>query len=151
MAIVRFHGPLGGALSNIDRIRNEIDRVFSNVMEGQMPRESTGVFPSVNVYEHPEAYLVTAELPSVRCEDVEITVTEDAITLKGARKGDDGGKNAAYHRRERSSGYFSRVLALPEKINPDGVDATSQFGVLRIRLPKAEHVKPRQIKVRSAG
>ena len=148
MAIVRFHGPLAGAVNQFERLRGEIDRVFSDTLNWNVPRGSSGVFPAVNVYEGKDSYLVTAELPSVRAEDVEITVSEDTLSLKGERKPDDGGKNAGYHRRERTAGYFSRVVGLPNKVNPDKVEASATHGVLFITLPKAEHVRPRQIQVK---
>ena len=117
---------------------------------GRVARDFAGVFPPVNVYEDKDNYLLTAELPGVKPEEVEITVTEDALTLKGERKRDDGGNGASYHRRERGSGYFRRIVSLPNKVDPEKVEASSHHGILHVTLPKAEHVKPRQIKVKGA-
>jgi HSP20 family protein len=150
MAIIRLHQPLGGPFAELDRIRREFDRLFDEFTSGFFPGERSGVFPPVNVYEGKEHYLLTAELPGVDPSDVEITVTEDSLTIRGERKPDDGGESANYHRRERGSGTFRRVITLPDKVNPDKVEATSRRGILYVRLPKAEEVKPRQIQIKSA-
>lgn len=147
MAILRFHRPMRDVFAEMDRIRNEIDRVFREGFGVYSERETVGVFPPVNIYEDKDRYLLTSELPGVKPEDVEITVTEDSITIKGERKPDDGGKKANYHRREREHGFFRRVLSLPDRVDPNKVEASSRHGILLISLPKAEDVKPRQIKV----
>lgn len=147
MALVRFHRPMSDLFGEMERIRNEIDRVFHEGLGGYSARESSGVFPPVNVYEDKDRYLLTSELPGVKPEDVEITVTEDSITIKGERKPDDGGNKANYHRRERESGFFRRVVSLPDRVDPNKVEATSRNGILYVSLPKAEDVRPRQIKV----
>lgn len=147
MAVVRFHRPMSDLFAEMERIRNEIDRVFHEGFGGYPARETSGVFPPVNIYEDKDHYLLTSELPGVKPEDVDITVTEESITIKGERKPEDGGKKANYHRRERESGFFRRVVSLPERVDPNKVEATSRNGILYINLPKAEDVRPRKIKV----
>jgi len=141
---------MSDVFSEMERIRNEIDRIFHQGLAGPSAREATGVFPPVNIYEDKDRYLLTAELPGVKPEDVEITATEESVTIKGERKPEDGGEKASYHRRERESGYFRRIVSLPDRVDPNKVEATSRNGILYLSLPKAEDVKPRQIKVKSS-
>lgn len=148
--MIRLGRPMNEIFAEMDRLRSEIDRIFQEGLGGSLFRERSGVFPPVNVYEDKDRYMLTAELPGVRPEDVEITVTEESVTLRGQRKPEDGGEKANYHRRERESGSFRRVVSLPERIDPNKVEATSRHGVLYVTLPKAEDVKPRQIRVKSA-
>jgi HSP20 family protein len=151
MAIIRFNRPFGGAFSELDRIRGEVDRVFNEMSSGSLPRDYSGVYPPVNVYEGKDGYLLTAELAGVNPQDVEIMVTGDNVTMKGERKAEDGGKKASYHRRERGSGYFSRIVALPDRVDPTKVEASSRHGILYVTLPKAEEAKPRQIKIKAGS
>jgi HSP20 family protein len=150
MAVIRFQRPMNDIFAEMERLRNEIDRIFQEGFGGVFTRERTGVFPPVNVYEDKDRYVLTAELPGVKPEDVEITVTEESVTLRGQRKQEDGGEKANYHRREREYGSFRRVVSLPDRVDPNKVEATSRHGILYVTLPKAEDVKPRHIKVKSA-
>lgn len=150
MAIIRFGQPFSGAFSDIDRLRREVDRVFNEMVGTAASRDYSGVFPPVNIYESEDCYLLTAELPGIDPADMEIKVTDDSLTIKGQRKPDDYGEGASYHRRERDSGYFRRVLTLPDKVDPDKVEATNRHGILQVRLPKAEEIRPRQIQVKGS-
>jgi HSP20 family protein len=150
MAIIRFGQPFSGAFSEIDRLRREVDRVFNEMVGTTASRDYSGVFPPVNIYESEDYYLLTAELLGIDPADMEIAVTGDSLTIKGQRKPDDYGESASYHRRERDSGYFRRVLTLPDKVDPDKVEATNRHGILQIRLPKAEEIRPRQIHVKGS-
>ena len=150
MAIIRFHQPTAGPFAEMDRIRREIDRLFTETFGRSFFRDYSGVFPPVNLYETEDHYVLTAELPGVALSDVEITATEDSVTINGDRKPEDGGEKASYHRRERGSGYFRRIVTLPDRIDPDKVEATLKNGVLTIKLAKAEEVKPRKIEVRTS-
>jgi HSP20 family protein len=133
----------------MDRIRREIDRIFSETFGRFFQRDYSGVFPPVNLYETPNHYILTAEMPGVALSDVEITATEDSVTIHGERKSEDGGERASYHRRERGSGRFRRIVTLPDRIDPDRVDATLKNGILTLKLAKAEEVKPKKIEVKA--
>ncbi len=150
MALIRFNKPMSDIFSEMERIRNEIDRIFQQGFPGPSGRDATGVFPPVNIYEDKDKYVLTAELPGVKPQDVEITATEDSVTIKGEKKLEDGGEKASYHRRERESGFFRRIVSLPDRVDPNKVEATSKNGILLLTLPKAEDVKPRQIKVKAS-
>ena len=93
---------------------------------------------------------VRAELPGVKAEDLEITIQDNSLILRGERKIAAEEKQVNYQRRERESGFFRRVLALPSRVQPDKVEATCKDGILAIKLAKPEEVKPRKIKVKVA-
>jgi HSP20 family protein len=110
-----------------------------------------GVFPPVNLYETGDAYVLTAELPGLRPEDIQLSLEDSTVTLRGERKIDypEGGE-LAVHRLERESGAFRRAFDLPVPIEADKVEAIQRNGVLMLRLPKAPEHQPRQISVRTS-
>lgn len=103
-------------------------------------------FPAFNVWSNEEGAILTSELPGVRMEDLDITVTGKEVTVKGARK--EGEEfDARYLRRERPAGEFTRSFELPYQIDSAKVEAKLTNGVLRIALPRSEGDKPRKIAV----
>jgi HSP20 family protein len=150
MAIIRWsdHPGILKPFQELDRLRKEMDRLYSNVMGGSLATPRGGVFPALNVSEKGENLYVRAELPGINPDDIEISVEGETLTLKGERKlGEPEG--VSYHRRERESGRFRRILTLPSKIATDEVEASFKNGVLEIVLPKAKEALPRQISVKS--
>lgn len=103
--------------------------------------------PAVDVAENPEALLIHAELPGLSKEDVEITLENNVLTLKGERKFEKDVKEENYHRIERSYGLFARSFTLPPNVKTEASEATFKDGVLTIRLPKVEEAKPRKITI----
>lgn len=103
--------------------------------------------PPVDVRETDEAYLVAAELPGVSKEDVEITVENNVLTLRGERKWQAESNGESFHRVERSYGRFTRTFTLPRTVRPDDVEARFDDGVLYLTLPKAEEARPRRIAI----
>jgi HSP20 family protein len=87
-------------------------------------------------------------LPGVNAADLEITVQNNSLILRGERKIPTEEKQVNYHRRERESGFFRRVLALPTRVQADKVEATCKDGILTIQLAKPEEIKPRKIQVK---
>lgn len=107
-----------------------------------------GVYPPVNLTEDKDGYVLTAELPGVAPDAVDVTLEGSTVTISGQRKIDyAASEGTAVHRRERQSGTFRRAFELPAEINVDAVKATHKNGVLTLSLPKADSVKPRQIAV----
>ncbi len=106
-------------------------------------------YPPVNLYETGEAYVLTAELPGIAPEDLEISLEGSTVTLRGERKPTPE-EGASVHRRERPSGAFRRAFDLPVPIDGDNVEAVHRNGVLTLRLPKAPEHRPRQISVKAA-
>lgn len=107
-----------------------------------------GVYPPVNLTEEAEGYVLTAELPGVAPDAVDVTLEGSTVTISGQRKIDyAAGDGTAVHRRERQSGTFRRAFELPAEIDVDAAKATHKHGVLTLSLPKSDAVKPRQIEV----
>ena len=148
MALIRWRhlDPWAGASWDPGRLQREMNRLFDNVWPGQ--REHRGEFPAVNVWTKGDDVIVAAELPGMKAEDIDLTIAQTALTLKGERKPDDGGEESAYHRRERKSGPFVRSIELPEKVDADKAVASYEHGVLTVTLPKSPEAKPKQITVK---
>jgi HSP20 family protein len=105
------------------------------------------LFPLLNVRKKDDAFVVTAELPGMNTEDLEIKVEGDTLSLTGQRKPHDLGEGVSYHRRERTGGRFQRSLALPNRIDADNVKASYKDGVLKITLPIEKAELPKHITV----
>lgn len=135
----------------LDRMRRDMDRLFHGIAGGILRGAGAGVFPLMNVTEDSNNYYVRAELPGIRGDDLDISITGKNLSISGERKIPAGDQNAKYHRREREAGSFSRVIGLPGDVETGKVEARSVDGVLTIVLPKAEAAKPKQISVKAAG
>lgn len=105
------------------------------------------VFPAVNVTQTADAYYLRAELPGLDASDLDLSVDQNKITLRGSRDIPTEGAQVSTHRRERTSGSFNRTVALPSDIDAEGVEATYRNGVLTVTVPKTPEAKPRQISV----
>jgi HSP20 family protein len=124
------------------RLQAEMNRLFES-SAAQRP----GEYPAVNVYANQDGAVITAELPGVKSDDLDISVHRDSVTLSGERRTETE-EAAGYHRRERGQGRFVRALSMPFQVDPKTVEASLKNGVLRVRLQRAEEDKPRRIKVR---
>ena len=108
--------------------------------------------PPVDIYRSGQHELVLkAELPDMKEEDIELTVENNTLTLRGDRKFDTEVKEEQFHRIERSYGPFARTFALPPTVDAGKVSAEYKAGILTVRLPLREEVKPKQIKVQVAA
>ena len=108
---------------------------------------TSGGTPPVNVYELPDEYLITSELPGVEPTDLDLTVANGVLTLRGERRGPDGVNDDQFRRHERMWGRWERAIPIPERIREDEVRADFPDGVLQVHLPKAPETRPRQIQV----
>lgn len=133
--------------AELEGMRRQMERLYQG-FTSPFVRPAAGVFPLINLTETKESYIVRAELPGVRTEELDIQATANSLSLAGERKIPDEDRGTRYHRRERESGRFSRVLSLPGEINPDKVEANLVNGILTIVVPKAKAAKPRQVSVR---
>jgi HSP20 family protein len=106
--------------------------------------------PLVDITEDDKEYLIKAELPEVKKEDVKLAVHNDVLTITGERKYEKEETNKKYHRVERSYGSFTRSFALPEDADEGKVAADFKDGVLKVHLPKSEKAKPKSIEVKIA-
>lgn len=132
----------------LDQLRREVDGLF---LRASATPARAGVFPPVNFYETAEDYVLTAELPGMRHEDLDVAVEGQQLTVRGERKieiPDDGKTNV--HRRERQAGTFRRTVELPGEVDADKVQAVYRNGVLLVKLPKSAAQKPRRISVQTS-
>lgn len=112
---------------------------------------SRGVYPAVNLYEDGKGYVLTAELPGVSPEAINVSLEGATVTLQGERKIDyAAAEGTSVHRRERQSGSFRRAFELPTEIDVDAAKAVHKNGVLTLHLPKLPENKPREIAVQSS-
>ena len=155
MLLERWNPQTGGLarwdpFSDLRDTRREMDRLFGSLF-GATPANmaaAEGVWsPAVDIYETKEAFLVKAELPGMKQEDIQITIVDSTLTLKGERKREDEVREEGYTRVERAYGTFQRALALPSTVDAAKVRARYKDGVLEIELPKKEEAKPKEIKV----
>jgi len=134
----------------VERIRQEMNRLSDAITRGALREPSAGVFPLMNLTEDKDNYYVRAELPGIKADDLDISVTEESLSISGERKLPPADEKAVYHRREREAGKFSRMVTLPGPINAAKVSARCAEGILTVVLPKSEAVKPRQITVKTS-
>jgi HSP20 family protein len=123
------------------RLQDEVNRLLSSYQVA--PSAS---FPPVNAFANEDGVALSAQLPGVEQDDLEISVFRDTLTLRGKRQPGTN-ERQAYHRRERGHGEFVRNISLPFRVDPDRVEATVQNGVLRLSLHRPEQDKPKRIKV----
>ena len=103
---------------------------------------------ALDVAEQDDKFIVKASVPGINPEDIEVTLNEGVLTIKGETKEDHEVKEENYHLRERHFGSFMRRIALPSNVDAEHVEATNENGVLTLTLPKAENVKQRRIEVK---
>jgi len=133
----------------VERLRRQMDVLTGGVTGGRVWSAPTaGVFPLMNVTEDKDHYYVRAELPGLKADDLELSVTGDTLSISGERKIPAEDEKAQYHRRERDAGRFSRIVSLPAQLDTGKAEATCTDGLLTVVLPKAEEAKPRQISVK---
>jgi HSP20 family protein len=153
MAVIRWKPGLFGwhrdPFIEMDRLRREMDSIYSAFAEGRGITPAAGVFPALNMFEDDHSLYVRAELPGVAPENIDITTKQNNLIINGERKIAAEGEKVSYHRKERDAGNFRRIISLPTQVATDKVTATCKNGVLTVTLPKAEEAKPRQISVKS--
>lgn len=125
-------------------LREAMDNLFSGVSG------TVHEFPPVNVWTNENGAVVRAELPGVDSANIDISVVNDTLTLKGKRPGEELNEGDRLLRRERLRGEFARALSLPFKVDANAVAAKFDNGVLTINLPRAESDKPRKIAIKTA-
>jgi len=133
----------------LERLKRQMDLLSESIFGGTLRGPSAGVFPLMNVTEDRDNYYVRAELPGIKSDDLDISVTGDTLSIAGERKIPEEKGDVKYHRREREAGKFSRIVNLPSQIDTAKVDAKCVDGLLSIVLPKAEAAKQKQIVVKS--
>jgi HSP20 family protein len=129
--------------SEMERLRREMNSLFSNY--GSASGAST--YPLMNVYDDKDTILVTAELPGLTKEQVNITFSDGVLTVSGRQQPLIKIKGMTVVRKERSEGDFEKTLRVPTKIKQDAIKASFKNGILAVTMPKAEEVKPKTIAI----
>lgn len=131
-------------------LRNAMDRLFEDsfVRPSRIWQDSGSELIPVDMYQTDNDVVVKASLPGFKPEEVDISISGDALTIKGEHKEEQETKDENYFRKELRYGSFNRVLPLPVQIKSDKAEAQFENGVLTLTLPKAEEVKPKQIKIK---
>ena len=132
-------------------LRNAMDRLFeeSLVRPSRLwPEVGVGEL-AVDMYQTANDVVVKAALPGLKPEEVDISITGDTLTIKGEHKEEQEVKQEDYFYKEHRYGGFSRSVAIPVQVKSDKAEATFENGVLTLTLPKAEEIKPKQIKVKA--
>lgn len=140
-----------GQWRDLERMRNHMENIYNSLAEGvnNIRLNAMGLFPLVNISEDGEHFYATAELPGIPADQVELSVKGESLAIKGERVIQPAGDNVSYHRREREAGRFSRVVALPAKVEADGVEASFKNGILKVVLPKAAEAKVKPITIKA--
>lgn len=131
-----------------DMLQQQIDRVFESF--SSWDGGAVAFSPCMEVAETPEAVEITTELPGMDEKDVEISVADGVLTIRGEKKEEREEEKKSYRVIERSYGSFERSLALPRSVDTGAVNATLTKGVLKIVLPKTAEAKAQQIKISKA-
>ena len=136
-------------MGEFSRLQNEINRLFNL----ESSTEMTGLFdrhmsPAIDVVEKSDAILVYCDIPGVKKEDVDLSIANNVLTIKGEKKKDDAPENSKSYRDETWSGTFQRTISLPDIVDPGKIEASMKNGVLTVSLAKMEEKKPKQIEVK---
>ena len=133
------------------RMQREFDRLFDNFFPTQTSNgngESAVWAPRTDLSETEDAYLINLDLPGLTKEDVEISFHDGTLIISGERQHEETEEDRTFVRVERSYGRFYRAFTLPQTADTENIEATFGDGVLNIRVPKVEEVKPRRIDIK---
>jgi HSP20 family protein len=145
MAIVRWNDPF----REFAQLQDRINRVFNDTYRSDEGLMTSGAWvPPVDIYQNGDhEVVIKAELPDINRDDIDITVDNGTLTIKGEKKLSQDVREEQFHRIERRYGAFSRSFSLPQTVDAGKVAAEYKNGVLTVRLPLREEAKPRSIKV----
>lgn len=127
-------------------LQREMNRLFDGYDGGT----AISRFPAINVWGNNEQVVVSAELPGLEIDDLDISVMNNQLTIQGERKGDKPADDAVCHQTERNTGRFLRTLKLPYTVDSEKVQAKYDLGVLTIMLPRHEANKPKKIEIKAS-
>jgi HSP20 family protein len=151
MALIRY-SPRSEWLSpfhSLADLQEEMNRLFETSLRRVGRGELEGAFwPAVDLVERKDHFLVKADLPGLRKEDVTVTLQNGMLTIKGEKKLEAEEQDTSYYHRERVYGSFTRTIQLPSSVDARKIEAQFKDGVLNVRLPKTEEAKPRQIDIK---
>jgi len=147
MAIVRWD-----PFRELNELTNRFNRYLGHSERAMTPAEEQLTvaewWPAVDIKETPEEFMVKAELPGMKKENVHVTINDGILTMQGERKQEKEEKGARFHRVERSYGSFARSFVLPQHVDETKVVAEFTDGVLNVRMPKSAVAKPKSVEVK---
>jgi len=132
--------------ADMRRLRGAMNRLF----DGGRSFERSGAYPSVNVWVGQDSVVMSAELPGLTDQDIELSVKDTVMSIRGTYPEPETGDDIRWHRRERPTGSFLRSIELPFRIDPDHIDARFENGVLTVEMQRPEDDKPKHIKIKSS-
>lgn len=135
----------------MDRLKRDIDRLFFKLWDDfrmEPVTSLTRTAPFIDITEGKDSLTINAEIPGIDPDDIDVSIFDDTLTIKGEIKRESIRENESYYRRERSHGYFTRSLQLPCKILIEQVKASYKKGILSITLPKCKAEEPKAIKIK---
>lgn len=146
MALIRWE-----PVRELNTIQSEMNRLFNTYFDSPTPANGgAGLrrwIPAMDLVETDQDFVLRADLPGVEEHDVKIELEDRVLTVAGERRAEHEERKEGYYRVERSSGSFARTLTLPEGVNPDGIKASFDKGVLEVRIPKPEEKKPHRVSI----
>jgi HSP20 family protein len=147
MALVRWE-----PVRELTSLQNEMNRLFTTFFDtptttGNGESATRRWIPAMDLVETEDHFVLKADLPGLSEGDVSLEVEDNVLTVSGERKAEHEDKREGYVRVERAYGAFRRSLTLPEGIDPEGVSASFDNGVLEVRIPKPEERKPRRVAI----
>jgi len=155
MAMIRWRPGWGitpwGPFREMEEMERRFEDIFGRplipAIWRRLPTEERAWAPPIEVFEKEDRFVVKAELPGMKEEDIDVSVVGDTLSIKGERKAETEVKEEDYYCCERSYGSFFRSIALPSTVDTKKVDASYENGVLEVTLPKAAEVKPKKVAV----
>jgi HSP20 family protein len=143
----RRNEPSPDVFSGLSRLNRLMDEALAG-FDGESV--SSAWTPTVDIREDPDHVTITMDLPGVKPEDVKISLENQVLTVRGEKQQVEEKKDERWHRYERSYGSFERSFTLPSTVEPERIEATTDNGVLTVRIPKTENARPREIPVRTS-
>ncbi len=129
------------------RFEDDVVRPVMRAVWERVPEDMKGWSPAVDVFERGEAIVARIEMPGVKKEEVELSASDDTLTVKGMRSSDPGVKDSDYSRREIPYGSFHRSISLPATVDTAKIAAVYQDGILEVTLLRAAGAKPRKVEI----
>ncbi|MGJ0429350.1 Hsp20/alpha crystallin family protein [Methylobacter sp.] len=142
MAITRYE-----PWSLLNQLQKELERAYEGTTGGEGSIATAEWAPAVDIKEESDRYVLLADLPGVKPEDIDLSMEEGVLTIKGEKKTEAKAQRENYKRVERTYGSFYRRFSLPDTANAEGISARSRHGVLEIVIPKREAIQPKKITV----
>ena len=147
MTLVRWN-PIHDVLS-LENFENEMSRLVQGLTNRVPEGDAPSVWaPRVDIEEDKESYVVKAELPGTKLEDIKITLNENQLVIRGEKRREVESTDKTYHRVERVYDSFERAFTLTKRVASDKIEALYRDGILTVRVPKAEEAKVREIQVK---